>query len=272
MRKAAVSACLVSAALCALRAAAGGPGGRPPGPKKFEKVTLNDRPGEPVSLAVLPDRRVLHTARGGQVRLFDPRTQLNKLAADVDVYSHDEEGLQGIAIDPNFEDNHWVYLYYSPPGRHARGRPDDADLQRGRRPVRERRPERLRGLQGRAAPVALQARGAASSTWTRSRRSSTCRSTAASAATSAARSTSTRRATCTCPPATTRTRSSPTATRRSTTARTATRRSTPAARPATRTTCAASCCGSGPRPTAATTSRPGTCSRAARRRPSPRST
>jgi cytochrome c len=32
-----------------------------------------------------------------------------------DVYKHDEEGLQSVAIDPNFEDNHWVYAYYSPP-------------------------------------------------------------------------------------------------------------------------------------------------------------
>ena len=47
------------------------------------------------------------------------------------VYQHDEEGLQSIAIDPNFEDNHWVYVYYSPPlntpsttrrRRHQRGR------------------------------------------------------------------------------------------------------------------------------------------------------
>jgi glucose/arabinose dehydrogenase/PKD repeat protein len=81
----------------------------------FQKVTLNDRPGEPISLAVLPDLRVLHTARGGEVRIHNPRTGLNTLAADVPVYQHDEEGLQGIAIDPNFSRNHWVYLYYSPP-------------------------------------------------------------------------------------------------------------------------------------------------------------
>jgi glucose/arabinose dehydrogenase len=81
----------------------------------FQKVTLNDRPGEPMSLAVLPDRRVLHTARTGEVRLHDPRTGLNSLAADVPVYQHDEEGLQGIALDPGFEQNRWVYLYYSPP-------------------------------------------------------------------------------------------------------------------------------------------------------------
>ena len=109
-----VPACVV-AALCALPAAAGAQSdGGPPLESQFEKVTLNDRPGEPVSLAVLPDRRVLHTARTGEVRLFDPKTQVNTLAADVDVYQHDEEGLQGIALDPNFDDNHLVYLYYSP--------------------------------------------------------------------------------------------------------------------------------------------------------------
>ena len=67
-----------------------------------------------MSLAVLPDRRVLYTTRTGDVLLFNPTTQINTLAADVDVYQHDEEGLQGIALDPNFEDNRWVYLYYSP--------------------------------------------------------------------------------------------------------------------------------------------------------------
>ena len=68
---------------------------------------------------------------------------------------------------------------------------------------------------------------------------------------------------------TTRTRSSRRATTRSTRARAATRRSTRGARPATRTTCAARCCASSPRPAAATRSRPGTCSRRARRKTRP---
>ena len=113
MRKAAVPACLITA-LLALPSLASAQNDEPPLVSQFEKVTLNDRPGEPVSLAVLPDRRVLHTSRTGSVLLFDPKTQVNTLAADVDVYQHDEEGLQGIAIDPNFTENHWVYLYYSP--------------------------------------------------------------------------------------------------------------------------------------------------------------
>jgi glucose/arabinose dehydrogenase len=74
-------------------------------------VTLNRFPGEPISLAVLPDRRVLHTARNGRIRINDPSTGLNLVAADLPVYQHDEEGVQGIAIDPDFSRNRWVYIY-----------------------------------------------------------------------------------------------------------------------------------------------------------------
>ena len=42
-------------------------------------------------------------------------TGLNTVAAVFDVYRHDEEGLQSIALDPNFKQNRWVYVYYSPP-------------------------------------------------------------------------------------------------------------------------------------------------------------
>ena len=101
----------------------------------FQKVTLNDRPGEPISLAVLPDRRVLHTARTGQVRIHDPRTGLNPIAAKVPVYQHDEEGLQGIAIDANFRRNHWVYLYYSPPGQTPMDDPATPEVNEGDAPT-----------------------------------------------------------------------------------------------------------------------------------------
>jgi cytochrome c len=86
-----------------------------PPAERFEKVVLNDFPGEPMNLAVLPDGRVLHTARTGEIMIHNPRTGLNTLAAKLDVYQHDEEGLQSVAVDPNFEKNRWVYAYYSPP-------------------------------------------------------------------------------------------------------------------------------------------------------------
>ena len=37
------------------------------------------------------------------------------MAATLDVYQHDEEGVQSIALDPNFKQNKWVYIYYSLP-------------------------------------------------------------------------------------------------------------------------------------------------------------
>ncbi|WP_149826677.1 PQQ-dependent sugar dehydrogenase [Streptomyces tailanensis] len=83
----------------------------------FQQVTLakgEPETGEPMSLAVLPDRSVLHTSRDGELRLTDAAGN-TKLAGKLDVYSHDEEGLQGIGVDPGFADNRFIYLYYAPP-------------------------------------------------------------------------------------------------------------------------------------------------------------
>ncbi|MFC0505825.1 PQQ-dependent sugar dehydrogenase [Micromonospora costi] len=115
-------------------AAAPAPTAAPPD-SSFQKVTLNDFPGEPMSLAVLPDLRVLHTSRTGEVRIHDPRTGLNTLAADVPVYEHDEEGLQGVAIDPDFARNKWVYLYYSPPMDTPVDDPSTPDVNEGDAPL-----------------------------------------------------------------------------------------------------------------------------------------
>jgi cytochrome c len=114
MRRAVTLACLGAVFGGSLIAAVGATAQAPPD-SEFQKVTLNDHPGEPMDLAVLPDNRVLHTARTGELYLHDPRTGLNTIAAEFDVYEHDEEGLQSVAIDPNFERNNWVYIYYSPP-------------------------------------------------------------------------------------------------------------------------------------------------------------
>ncbi|KUL42182.1 PQQ-dependent sugar dehydrogenase [Streptomyces regalis] len=83
----------------------------------FQQVTLakgEPEVGEPMSLAVLPDRSVLHTSRDGELRLTDAAGN-TKLAGKLAVYSHDEEGLQGIGVDPNFTENRFIYLYYAPP-------------------------------------------------------------------------------------------------------------------------------------------------------------
>ena len=68
-----------------------------------------------MNLAVLPDLRVLHTTRTGSCASTTRGTGSTRSRRHSDVYKHDEEGLQSVAIDPGFEDNHWVYAYYSPP-------------------------------------------------------------------------------------------------------------------------------------------------------------
>jgi cytochrome c len=110
-----VCAAMAMGAMFVLPSAASAQGAPPPD-TQFQKVVIDDRPGEPMDLAVMPDGRVLHVTRQGHVWLHDPKTGLKTLAAELDVYEHDEEGLQNVALDPNFKKNGWVYLYYSPPG------------------------------------------------------------------------------------------------------------------------------------------------------------
>ncbi|MEU0546642.1 ThuA domain-containing protein [Micromonospora sp. NPDC005979] len=99
----------------------------------FQQVALAKgaaETGEPMSLTVLPDRGVLHTARDGVIRHTDAAGN-TKVAGTLAVYTGDEEGLQGIKADPNFATNRWVYAYYAPPlstpggGAPATGTPAD---------------------------------------------------------------------------------------------------------------------------------------------------
>ncbi|MFI1937351.1 ThuA domain-containing protein [Streptomyces purpureus] len=89
----------------------------PAAAEEFQQITLAkgaEEVGEPMSLAVLPDRSVLHTSRNGELRRTDAAGN-TKVIGTIPVYSHDEEGLQGIGLDPDFARNKALYLYYAPP-------------------------------------------------------------------------------------------------------------------------------------------------------------
>lgn len=120
----------------------------------FQQVTLAKgaaETGEPMSLAVLPDRSVLHTSRSGELRITDSAGN-TRISGVIPVYSHDEEGLQGIGVDPKFSENRAIYLYYAPPlDTPMRRRPRDRH-RRGLRPVRRSQPALpLRPQRGRHA-------------------------------------------------------------------------------------------------------------------------
>ncbi|GAB2465459.1 lectin [Streptosporangium sandarakinum] len=114
---------LLSAGLTALVTAPAGPAAAaaPADPAAaaadFQQVALAKgvaEVGEPMTISVLPDRSVLHTARNGTLRRTDA-DGTTSVIANIPVYTHDEEGLQGVAADPGFSSNRYIYLYYAPP-------------------------------------------------------------------------------------------------------------------------------------------------------------
>ncbi|MDT0316926.1 ThuA domain-containing protein [Streptomyces millisiae] len=81
----------------------------------FEKVTLDDNTSNPMELAVADDGRVLYIDRNGAVRVVRADGTV-VTAATLPVYTGQEFGLLGLALDPGFARNGWIYLYYSPAG------------------------------------------------------------------------------------------------------------------------------------------------------------
>jgi glucose/arabinose dehydrogenase len=66
----------------------------------------------PWEIAFLPDGRALVTERAGRVRLLTKRLRLRpRPAAEIEVAQIGEGGLLGLAVDPEFDRNRFVYLY-----------------------------------------------------------------------------------------------------------------------------------------------------------------
>ncbi len=100
-----------------------------PEANRFTRVVLAEKLDEPMALAPLEDGRVLFIERKGAIHLFDPATNQQKVIATIPVSTkytnregkvrEAEDGLMGIAPDPNFDQNHWLYLYYAQEGNKA---------------------------------------------------------------------------------------------------------------------------------------------------------
>ncbi len=97
----------------------------PPDENNFVKtqLALGGMFYEPTELTVLPNLDVLIIQRRGTILLYKNETHSVKQVGFLDVYCkakvkgvNVEEGLLGLARDPKFEKNHWVYMYYSPAG------------------------------------------------------------------------------------------------------------------------------------------------------------
>ncbi|WP_291399285.1 ThuA domain-containing protein [Daejeonella sp.] len=76
---------------------------------------------EPTEMAILPNLDILLVQRRGEVMLYKASTNSISQVAELKTYSQTsikgvnaEEGVLGLAADPNFKENNFVYIYYSP--------------------------------------------------------------------------------------------------------------------------------------------------------------
>lgn len=95
----------------------------PPEDNRFTKTQLHTGTFfEPTEMTVLPNLDILVIQRRGEIMLYKSATKTVKQVGFFNVYYktlhtpgvNAEEGMLGLAKDPDFAKNNWVYIYYSP--------------------------------------------------------------------------------------------------------------------------------------------------------------
>lgn len=82
---------------------------------RYERVGLDTNTSAPFAIDVAPDGRVFFTELvRGQIRVYHPDSQTTTTALTLPVYSGGEDGLMGIALDPDFENSGHLFVYYAP--------------------------------------------------------------------------------------------------------------------------------------------------------------
>ncbi|SDL53062.1 cytochrome c [Catalinimonas alkaloidigena] len=87
-----------------------------PEENRFVKTVLVNDLDNPMEVAVAHDGRVFYTElKNGKLSMYDPRTQSASVVHQFPVALQGGTGLIGLTLDPHFDDNHWLYVYYTPP-------------------------------------------------------------------------------------------------------------------------------------------------------------
>src|ERR1043165_9563814 len=84
-----------------------------PDESHFRKAILATNLNEPIQLSLARDGRVYFGERHGAVKVWRPGTQETATVGRLDVFSGPEDGLLGLALDPGFLTNHWLYIFHS---------------------------------------------------------------------------------------------------------------------------------------------------------------
>ncbi|MDC0317588.1 PQQ-dependent sugar dehydrogenase [bacterium] len=91
-------------------------------PIRFEPTTVAVDLVRPMEFDIAPDGKIFLIELAGEIKLIDPETRAITSVGKLNVTTEQENGLIGLALDPNFSENQWIYLQYSPPdfiGQHV---------------------------------------------------------------------------------------------------------------------------------------------------------
>ncbi len=83
--------------------------------ERFEKSTICGDLVQPMELDLAPDGRIFLIELSGKLKVIDPTNGKQDVVGEIKVTTAQENGLIGLALDPNFATNAWIYLQYSPP-------------------------------------------------------------------------------------------------------------------------------------------------------------
>jgi cytochrome c len=79
---------------------------------RFRRTVLDSDLNEPLKLAFSPEGKLYYVERRGKLQRYDfERGDSVTVHAFTDVNDFYEYGLLGLAFDPDFKRNHWIYLY-----------------------------------------------------------------------------------------------------------------------------------------------------------------
>lgn len=84
---------------------------------RFTKTVLDFNLNEPTEMAILPDNKIIFIERKGDVKLYDPSIGKVSVVNTIKTWTKYEDGLIGLAADPDFAKNNYIYLFYSHPER-----------------------------------------------------------------------------------------------------------------------------------------------------------
>jgi cytochrome c len=88
--------------------------GDAPSDYRYRVETLIEGIPQPMEIKIAPDGRIFFNEYLGKLKVYHPDTRQIVLAAQIEVYTGQENGFLGFAFDPHFAENGWIYCLHSP--------------------------------------------------------------------------------------------------------------------------------------------------------------